>query len=241
MNLLFADTETTGSEEEDRLCQLACKCGGLEINELFKPPLPISCGAMAVHHITNEMVEDKPPFIGSKEHTLLKGFSDRSIFIAHNAPFDVAMLAKEGLHFPRVIDTLKLARHFDTKGSLESHSLQYMRYKLGLYKLLPEGITAHDAWGDIVVLQLLFDRLAARVCKELGGVALEDAFVEMIRISSNPVILRRLSFGKHKGKLTADVAREDPGWLRWFYKQVREKPEQEADWIHTIEHYLGPM
>ncbi len=44
---IFLDTETTGTEKEDRLCQLAYKLETGEIvNELLKPPLPISIIAM---------------------------------------------------------------------------------------------------------------------------------------------------------------------------------------------------
>ena len=40
---IFLDTETTGTEEKDRLCQLAYKTeDGVIVNELFKPSLPIN-------------------------------------------------------------------------------------------------------------------------------------------------------------------------------------------------------
>ena len=58
---LFLDTETTGNGHADRHCQLAFKTNqGLIVNELFNPGMPISIEAMSVHHITNEMVQDKP-------------------------------------------------------------------------------------------------------------------------------------------------------------------------------------
>jgi DNA polymerase-3 subunit epsilon len=60
---IFLDTETTGTGPDDRLCQIAFKTGqGTIVNELFNPGKPIAIEAMAVHHITNEMVKDKPPF-----------------------------------------------------------------------------------------------------------------------------------------------------------------------------------
>jgi len=60
---IFLDTETTGTSEKDRLCQLAYKLETGEIvNELFKPPLPIAIEAMSIHHITNEMVAGQPAF-----------------------------------------------------------------------------------------------------------------------------------------------------------------------------------
>ena len=63
---IFLDTETTGSGPADHLCQIAFKTdGGDAVNELFNPGMPITIDAMTVHHITNEMVRDKPRFRGS--------------------------------------------------------------------------------------------------------------------------------------------------------------------------------
>ena len=40
--IIFLDTETTGNEGKDYLCQLAYKTGDEVFSELFKPPLPIA-------------------------------------------------------------------------------------------------------------------------------------------------------------------------------------------------------
>lgn len=81
---IFLDTETTGTEKKDRLCQLAYKTEtGKIVNQLFKPPLPIAIEPMSIHHITNEMVENKPAFKDSPEYqklvSLLSG--DKGIFL----------------------------------------------------------------------------------------------------------------------------------------------------------------
>ena len=85
---------------------------------MFNPGKPISIDAMVVHHITDKMVEDKPPFFGSEAHEQLeKLIADESnVLVAHNAPFDMRMLHMEGLFCPRVICTFKLARYLDPKG-----------------------------------------------------------------------------------------------------------------------------
>jgi DNA polymerase III epsilon subunit-like protein len=63
---IFLDTETTGTNEDDRLCQIAFKTkAGLIVNELFNLRRPISIEAMSIHHITNEMVKDNPQFKNS--------------------------------------------------------------------------------------------------------------------------------------------------------------------------------
>jgi len=132
---IFLDTETTGAGEKDRLCQLAYKTeDGDIVNELFKPPLPISIDAMCVHHITNEMVKDKPALKDSNDHRKLVDLltDDKNILVAHNAKFDVDMLIKEDIHPKKVICTLKLARSLDPNGVIPRYSLQYLRYFLGI-------------------------------------------------------------------------------------------------------------
>jgi len=119
---IFLDTETTGTEKKDRLCQLAYKTEtGKIVNQLFKPPLPIAIEPMSIHHITNEMVENKPAFKDSPDHRKLVDLlnDDKNILVAHNAKFDVNMLEKEGVHPKRVICTLKLARHMDPEGVIK--------------------------------------------------------------------------------------------------------------------------
>ena len=80
--------------------------------------MPITIDAMTVHHITNEMVQDKPPFRDSDTWRKLQDLvnSDGNVMIAHNAAFDVDMLKKEGIEPKNVICTLKLARYFDKDG-----------------------------------------------------------------------------------------------------------------------------
>ena len=61
---IFLDTETTGTEKKDRLCQLAYKTEtGKIVNQLFKPPLPIAIEPMSIHHITNK-IQSKVIIIG---------------------------------------------------------------------------------------------------------------------------------------------------------------------------------
>jgi DNA polymerase III epsilon subunit-like protein len=165
MNLLFADTETTGLAATDRLCQIGFHINGLEVNALFKPPVMIKSGAMAVHNITNAMVADKRPFQGGAEHMLLSHLQKSVVFVAHNAPFDLKMLEREGLRFERVIDTLKVARHLLSKDTVASHSLQHLRS----YYQLETETTAHDAMNDVRVMMGVFDKLMERLLELEGG------------------------------------------------------------------------
>ena len=225
--LLFLDTETTGLDlDKDRLIQLSYKYDGVIKTELFKPDLPISIGAMSVHHITEKMVEDKPSFFKSDMRMELQGLVDYNEvpLVAHNAQFDVSMLKNEQLNPHNIICTLKLARHFDEEAKIESHRLQYLRYYLGV----DVDAKAHDAEGDVIVLEAVFNRLSK-----------DFTIKEMLEISSKPSLIRRFLFGKYNGELVKDIAKKDRGYLNWLLdeKNKENKPEDE-DWIYTLQYYL---
>lgn len=237
--LIFIDTETTGSDHEDRLIQVAYRTtdDGDDVNELFKADLPIKIGAMAVHHITEKMIQDKPAFKDSPTYNdLKKRFAKEHIFVAHNAKFDVGMIEKEGLTVGPVIDTLKIARFLDPDGKIESYALQYLRYLLGI----EIEATAHDAWGDILVLEILFWRLLKKIM-EKENISEDTAVDAMIDISARPVMISYFQFGKYKNMSVEEVASKDRGYLEWLLKQKMESDdiEMEEDWIYTLRHYLG--
>lgn len=238
MTPIFLDTEATGVDQEDRLCQLAYRAGEIEVNELFKPPLPIKIEAMAVSHITNKMVQEKPVFSSSKEKADLQSLLDdrENIFVAHNAPFDIAMLQKEGVVVPQYICTLKVARELDQEGKIPKYNLQYLRYLLDLD--VPEA-QAHDALGDVLVLEKLFERLLKKMLD--SGSSQQEAFYKMIEISKKPSLIRRFDFGKHNGKTLADVSKEDPGYLEWLLTQKTEDDFNGVDWIYSLKYYLGRL
>ncbi len=237
--LVFLDTETTGTSPDSRLCQVAYKRNGEEFESLFKPPIPIEIEAMAVSHITNRMVENKELFIGSKMHKdLSRIFSEGHILVAHNASFDAEMLKRENIEVQNIIDTYKLAQHMDPEALIPKYSLQYLRY---YFDLNVEDATAHDALGDIRVLEKLFSHYYVIMTKEFGdeGIILE----KMIEISSRPIFVKKFNFGKYSGMFVGEVAASDPGYLRWLLDQkikTRDNGEDnDENWIYTLEHYIG--
>ena len=239
--LLFLDTETTGNTPEDRLCQIAYTDGNkLRTEALYKPTVPISIESMAVHHITTKMVANKPAFKFSLEYAYLKNFfaDEQSVLVAHNAPFDVGMLKHEGLVPDRIICTLRVARFLDDESKISSYRLQYLRYYLDIE--LDEQVTAHDALGDVLVLEKLFERLQKKIMQKLGKTA-DEAVAYMIEISSKPSLMRKFNFGKHKDKTVEEVSKMDAGYLEWLLKQKMENEESEEDWIYTLKYYLGKL
>lgn len=238
MNLCFLDTETTGKEVDDQILQVAysvTNSGSLEpFVELFLPRVPISYGAMAVHHITNEMVNGKPYFADSDMKKQLVKLSQRSIMVAHNAPFDLRMLEKEGVKWPIYIDTLRVARHLI---EAESYKLQFLRYFLDLRV---EG-TAHDAAGDVKVLMALFEKLMTVVMNSDTSQSEMQALDKMVTLSNLPVTLKKLDFGKYYGRTFEDVLHIDRQYLAWLYSSEKGKsPEdQNEDMIFTLDKYLN--
>ncbi len=237
--LIFLDTETTGNEPKtDRLCQVCYKTEEGFKTGYFKPPIPISVKAMSITHITNKMVADKEAFQGSAFAQELKELLAEGVMVAHTALFDIAMLKAEGLEVPRFIDTLRVVRELDPDNKIPEHNLQFLRYFLELEVEEGNGIMAHDAEGDVRVLEALFKRLFVKVRETEASD--EAAIEKMIEISNRPTLFRRMIFGKYKGQLIQEVLQTDRRYLEWLLKEKESlDSETEEDWIYTLKHYLG--
>ena len=134
----------------------------------------------------------------------------------------------------RWIDTLRVARSLDPEEKIPSYRLQYLRYFLDLDV---EGL-AHDALGDVLVLEKLFERLLKKIMKE-NAVDENTAIEEMMRISKEPALIRTFRFGKYNGQKVENVANEDKGYLEWLLKSKLENNPEDEDWIYTLRHFLG--
>ncbi len=231
--LIFLDTETTGNDvTKDRLCQVCYKDERGYHTGFFKPPIPISVKAMSITHITNKMVENAESFAGSAMRTELEGLLKDGVMVAHNAPFDKAILEAEGVAVPSYICTLRVARAMDPDNVIPEYNLQYLRYYLDL----DVDAHAHDAEDDVKVLAAVFDRLMAKVKQE--GLSDDEAVAKMLHISTTPMLFKRFTFGKYNGKDIAEVAKIDKGYLQWLLGQKMGEGVADEDWIHTLQTYL---
>lgn len=238
-NIIFLDTETTGNEpNKDFLCQLAFKTDEETFCELFRPPIPIPPEASAITHITNKMVADKKAFKESARYDSIKTLLENpsSIMVAHNAKFDLAIIAKEGIVPANFICTLRVARALDKENIIPQYKLQYLRYYLDI----EIEADAHNALGDALVLEKLFARLFNKINNE-ENLSEKETLAKMIEISSKPSLMKSFNFGKYNGQSIEDVAKFDSDYLEWLLAQKEQNPDNEEDWIYTLKYYLDKI
>jgi len=233
--LVFLDLETSGLEEKDRICELAFICElddkiSIE-NNLCKSSKKIANGAMALHHITNEMLKEE---LSCTQTEVFKGLQvlnvEENILLAHNIRFDIQMLEKEGFsNRMQVIDTLRCVKSLIPE--CEEFSLQFLRYELNLYKQeeteakqLGVKLQAHRALSDALHLRLLFKTL-------LDYATLS----QLIDISSKPVLLEKFSFGKYKGRYIEEIVNLDAAYIQWMLGSIDDMDE---DLQYSLKYYL---
>src|SRR5579862_5605163 len=143
MRQIVLDTETTGLRTEDghRLIEIGCiemvnrRLTQTMFHHYVNPEREVEAGALAVHGITNQFLQDKPIF--SKIARDFVDFIQGAELIIHNAPFDLSFLNHElGLtqlgfktitDYCNVIDTLMIARqlHVGQRNSLDALCKRY--------------------------------------------------------------------------------------------------------------------
>ena len=223
------DTETTGNKEEDKIIQIGAMVVDarfpIEVyDELCSTDVEIKTEAMEVHNITPDLLTGKPKAVETTVYNkILELNTSDNYLIEHNINFDLDMIKKEGfVNQYKLIDTLRCAKHLYQ--DLPYHRLQYLRYALELYKeedaeAAKNNITikAHDAIGDVLVMKLFLSKLVAK-CRE----AYPDynPMEKLEDLTRTPVFIKTFKFGKHRGKDTTEVAREDAGYLNWMQKNM---------------------
>ena len=141
MRRIVLDTETTGLEPESghRIIELAClelagrRATGRHFHRYLNPERDIDIGALQVHGITADFLQDKPRFADVADEFL--EFIDGGELLIHNAAFDVAFLNSELVRIGRpridavckVACTLLMARemHPGKKNSLDALCERY--------------------------------------------------------------------------------------------------------------------
>lgn len=142
MRQIVLDTETTGLEPEEghRIIEIGCvelvnrKLSGNNFHQYLQPDREIDAGAIEVHGITNEFLEDKPRFEDLVEDFV--NYIRGAELVIHNAPFDVGFINHElalcrfgqsVTDMSTVLDTLAMARkiHPGQKNNLNALCKRY--------------------------------------------------------------------------------------------------------------------
>ncbi|MCU4521977.1 3'-5' exonuclease [Acinetobacter ursingii] len=209
MNAIILDTETNklnGYPIEIAYAPCSFEQGVFNINhdmvfdEYFSCPEPISLGAMAVHHILESDIAEKPSF------ETFKLPSSVEFMIGHNIDYDIqAVQLCDNTVQVKAICTLALSRM--VWSDLDAHNLSAIYYHVMNDKELARKHlrNAHNAKADIyftgVILKHLIDTLAIKDMQSLY------LFSEKARVP------KKITFGKHKGTAINKLPKDYVGWL----------------------------
>lgn len=223
------DFETTGLPEDEGGAAI-CEIGWCDvvIHEtgmpaeigspravLCNPGRPIPPVARAVHHISDIDLDSAPP-----PAEALRALADGppTYFVAHNAKFEQAFF--DGGDVPWIC-TYKVAVRLWPESP--THSNQVLRYWLGLdIADQSAAMPPHRAGPDAYVTAHILAR------------AIENTVVsvaDMVRWSSGPALLPRVTFGKHRGAKWEDVPAD---YLEW----VANKSDLDADTKANARYHL---
>jgi len=242
--VLFFDTETTGILKGEKgeiisngsMIQLAYRKieNGKKIdkNYFFNTDTKIEIGSMAVHGIYPKLLKEKSKweYLNDNIRKELENEFKNSILVAHNMDFDKDVMQKENIKmWTKLIDTLKVAKTmwaewvlFDSQWNAPEYvNLQYLRYYFELYEIKDkdgefECTTAHDAFGDVIVLENVFYKLFERI-KEKLNISDAEVLEIMQKITDKEFsMIKTMRIGKYRWKSFEEVAKNDRGYLEWI-------------------------
>jgi len=228
--LIFLDLETTGLEAKDRICEIGFIANEKSFHTFCKSEKKIGTQAMSVHHITNEMIKDACVCQETQTYKALQSYNSKeNVLVAHNINFDLEMLKKEGFEADfEIIDTLRCVKALIPE--CEQFNLQYLRYELLLYK--EEKTLANELGLELQEHRALSDALHTKLLYE---VLLQYATLsQLIEISSKPVLMDKLLFGKYRGHYIEEIAELDSSYLHW----LMGLEDIDEDLAYSIKQYL---
>ncbi len=242
--ILFFDTETTGILKDNKwnitsnwsMIQLAYRkldnWKKTDKNLFFMTDTRIEIGSMAVHWIYPKLLKEKSwwKYLNDMTRNEISKVMEENIIVAHNIDFDRDVLSKEWISYTdKQIDTLKIAKIMWSEWVLKNSAwedpeyvnLQYLRYFFELYEIndadwIEECTTAHDAFGDVVVLENIFYALFSRIKSKLN-ISDDEVINIMIEMTKKEFIpIKVMRIGKYRGRTFEEVANIDRGYLQWI-------------------------
>jgi len=224
--IVFFDIETTGTDVvHDRIVEITIL--RVETNQkesihtyLINPERPIPPAVSKIHHITNEIVKDKPTF---KElaSTIYEYFEGADIAGFNALKFDIPLLAEEFMRC-EIDFSMKNRNIIDVQvifHKMEQRNLS-AAYKFYCKKDLEN---AHSSKADtiatyeILKAQLDYYPQLPKNMKELSQFSAHhrhaDLFGHIIYNDKNEEVF---NFGKYKGQRVTDVFKKDSGYYGWL-------------------------
>lgn len=203
---IILDTETTTNKETPERPLEVVELAWLPYEgqggfcSLYKPTMPCTWGATAVHHILPEELLDKRPSAQAP-----RDLPQASYWIGHNIDFDWKALGSPNV---RRICTLALSRSLWPE--CDSHTLSAMMYFIfGANAATRERLrNAHAATADC---EFVRDLLGAIMTKT-GATDLDDLW----ELSEEARIPKVWTFGKFKDQ---PIAAADRGYAAWCNRQ----------------------
>lgn len=186
------------------------------MSDLVSPDRPISRQAMAIHRISEAMVIGKPPI-----EQAISRYHGSPYYVAHNASFDRRVLPE--MH-GEWICTMTLSRKL-WPGI--RYGNQALRESLQLDVTPPAELHAHRALYDCYVTAALLIRIM-----QTTGWDAAEMLARMQPKSGNDTF----PFGKYRGRKIEEVAKRDPGYLKWVLKNI---PNLKADLRSAMQHHLA--
>lgn len=190
--------------------------------QFFTAEKPITPETSSITTITNRTVEGCPKFSERQEVTesYINGFK---YMVAHNSYYDEGVFKSYGMKFPQTICTMRFAKKlYKDDINITKHNLSFLRYALDLP--IPDDVPAHLADADVLVTTMLFARLVedAIVSGDLD-VEAGDLGGQITAWLDKPVIIKVMSFGKHKGKKLVEVPIDYWQWALENFNSLNEE------------------
>jgi DNA polymerase III subunit epsilon len=233
MRQIFLDTETTGLEYKlgHRIIEVACvemhnrRLTQRHFHRYLNPDREIDAGALAVHGITREFLQDKPHFSDIAAEFL--DFVRGAQLVIHNAAFDVGFLNTElalldrppiETSCPDVCDTLRMAKelHPGKKNNLNALCERYgvdnahrtLHGALLDAEILAEVYVAMTRGQESLIMEVEHPSVALLAAEERGQAVAERKALRILRASDDEL-------AQHSELLTA-IQKESKGRCQWL-------------------------
>jgi DNA polymerase-3 subunit epsilon len=238
MRQIFLDTETTGLEHKlgHRIIEVGCvemrnrRLTQHHFHRYLNPDREIDAGALAVHGITREFLQDKPHFgdIAAEFLDFVRGAQ----LVIHNAAFDIGFLNSELALLdrppietvcPDVCDTLRMAKELypGKKNNLNALCDRYgvdnahrtLHGALLDAEILAEVYVAMTRGQESLIIELDHPSAAQLEAEGRGSARTQRKALRILRASDQELVQHR--------ELLAAIQKESKGKCQWLSGEAK--------------------